>query len=143
MTISVKQGSWSELGSDAMQVRWPVFVVEQKVPSEIEQDEYDASSVHIVMYSEAGAPVATGRLLADGHIGRIAVLASHRKLGLGKQLLQKLMVLAKKQGHTEVALSAQLSALAFYEKAGFVVIAEPHIEAGIEHVQMRHRFDAI
>lgn len=140
MSISIKLGSWDELGVDAMQVRWPVFVIEQHVPSEIEQDEHDISSVHGVMYNQSGQAIATGRLLSDGHIGRIAVLQNYRGLGLGKQLLAQLMVRAKEQGHTEVVLSAQLSALAFYEKAGFVVTAEPHVEAGIEHVQMRHRF---
>ncbi|HLS41903.1 MAG TPA: GNAT family N-acetyltransferase [Paenalcaligenes sp.] len=136
--IKQKTGSWNELASDAMAVRLTVFVHEQKVPEEIEQDDQDPLCTHLVVYNEHDQPIATGRLLPNGHIGRLAVMRDYRQQGLGAHVLQHLLEVARQQGHIEVELSARLSAKAFYEKAGFVAIAAPHMEAGAEHVRMRH-----
>ena len=68
-------GSWDELGGPARQVRESVFVEEQNVPREIELDEHDAVSRHVIARDADGGAIGTGRLLADGHIGRMAVLA--------------------------------------------------------------------
>jgi hypothetical protein len=48
------------------------------VPIEIEWDDQDATSLHALAYSDAGDAIATGRLLPDGHIGRMAVLKESR-----------------------------------------------------------------
>ena len=47
----------------------------QDMPEDIERDEFDAVSRHAIARDAAGAVVATGRLLPDGHIGRMAVAA--------------------------------------------------------------------
>ncbi|MCQ9616084.1 GNAT family N-acetyltransferase [Paenalcaligenes niemegkensis] len=137
VVTTLKTGSWNELGTDAMQVRNPVFVIEQNVPVEQEIDNDDAVSLHAVIYNEHGEPVATGRLLPDGHIGRMAVLENYRRLGLGARLLLGLTDEARRRGLMEVIVSAQVYACAFYEKAGFTVVGEPYIEVGIKHVRMR------
>ena len=56
-------------------LRTRVFVEEQGVPPEIEQDDVDATAVHAVSRDGTGRVVATGRLLErDGVavIGRMA-----------------------------------------------------------------------
>ena len=53
-----------------MQVRMQVFVKEQGVPPELEQDEKDPLCLHALLLIDSH-PVATGRLEPDGHIGRI------------------------------------------------------------------------
>ena len=53
-----------------MLVRTAVFIEEQGVPAEIERDAHDADSIHALGLLD-GQPVATGRLLSDGHIGRV------------------------------------------------------------------------
>ena len=69
----------------ARQVREAVFVTEQQVPREIEMDEHDASSRHVLARDADGGAIGTGRLLVDGHIGRMAVLAGWRRHGRGTE----------------------------------------------------------
>ena len=73
---------WDQARAHASPIRFAVFVEEQGVPREIELDEHDALSVHVVAFEDQ-APVATGRLLPDGHIGRMAVLKDWRGRGIG------------------------------------------------------------
>ncbi len=136
-TVSLRSGDWSALSADASAVRIEVFVREQGIPAEEEWDERDAVSVHCVAYSAAGTPVGTGRLLPDGHIGRMAVLPAWRSAGVGAQILQRLVELGAAHGHRVLELSAQRSAEAFYRRHGFVAFGEPYDEVGIAHICMR------
>ncbi len=113
-----------------------MFVEEQRVPPEIEMDENDAASVHALAY-ENGKAVGTGRLLPDGHIGRMAVLREHRAQGVGGGILVRLIAEARRQGMREVVLSAQTHALEFYRKHGFASSGGVYLEAGIPHQEMR------
>jgi predicted GNAT family N-acyltransferase len=104
---------------------------------ELEWDELDAQSRHVLAESGQGEPVGTGRLLPDGHIGRMAVLSDWRGCGVGSGLLQALLCLARAQGHAEVLLNAQTHAEPFYARHGFVSSGEPFTDAGIPHRTMR------
>jgi predicted GNAT family N-acyltransferase len=119
----------------AMPVRTAVFVAEQGVPLELERDEYDAVSRH-ALASYGNYVVGTGRLLPDGHIGRMAVLASHRGQGVGSALLRGLMTEANVLGMRRLALHAQVTAVDFYRRHGFVADGGQFVEAGIVHVIM-------
>ena len=130
-------GAWSDLKHDATAVRFEVFVQEQQVPAEIELDEFDPHCIHAVVYAPLGEPVATGRLLPNAHIGRMAVKASHRGQGLGGQILTVLMQEAKKRGDSTVFLSAQLQALGFYKTYGFQPFGDIYQDANIDHRMMR------
>jgi predicted GNAT family N-acyltransferase len=133
-------GSWEKQNTQARPLRLDVFVREQQVPLELEWDEFDAVSVHALAFDCAGIPVGTGRLLPDGHIGRMAVLQSHRGEGAGSAILCALMQYAKARGDREVVLNAQMQARAFYERHGFVGEGEEFLDAGIPHIRMRHQF---
>jgi predicted GNAT family N-acyltransferase len=133
-------GDWPALASDAGAVRREVFVLEQLVPEELEMDEMDAHGVHAVAYDSAGVAVATGRLLPDAHIGRMAVRQPARGSGIGGALLLRLMQIAQQRGDAEVVLSAQIRAEAFYRRHGFAREGAEYLDAGIVHVTMRHRF---
>jgi predicted GNAT family N-acyltransferase len=127
---------WDKARAHAAPIRFAVFVDEQGVPREIELDEMDEKSLHAVAF-EDGKPVATGRLLPDGHIGRMAVLKEWRSRGIGGQILAALMDRARMAGHREVVLSAQVHAAAFYRRHGFVEEGGEYLDAGIPHRQMR------
>ena len=127
---------WEQARAHASPIRFTVFVEEQAVPREIELDEYDAVSVHAVVFEDE-TPVATGRLLPDGHIGRMAVLKAWRGRGIGGLVLKKLIEAAIQRGHAEVVLSAQVHAVPFYRAHGFMPKGEPYLEAGITHQAMR------
>lgn len=130
-------GDWATCGTDATLIRHAVFVAEQGVAIEEELDEHDALCVHAVAYAADGAPVGTGRLLPDGHIGRMAVRRPARGKGLGALLLTRLMDEARRLGHGEVVLAAQVHAQPFYTRQGFVAEGPVFLDAGIDHVMMR------
>jgi predicted GNAT family N-acyltransferase len=119
-----------------MPLRLRVFVDEQRVPVEIEQDEYDAVSLHAIATDAAGAVIGTGRLLPDGHVGRMAVAAGYRGRGVGTRVLQALLAEAARRGHRRAVLHAQLSAVDFYARHGFERAGGVFTEAGIAHTVM-------
>lgn len=84
--------------------------------------------------------MGTGRLLPDGHIGRMAVLREWRGKGVGALLLRALVELARSRGHTSVRLNAQTQALGFYRRYGFEAVGAQFMEAGIPHLAMRLDF---
>jgi len=101
----IRCAHWSVLDTDAKTIRFEVFVEEQKVPAELEMDDMDAVCLHAVAYDAAGTPIGTGRLLPDGHIGRMAVRKTARGTGVGGALLQTLMAQARQRGDRQVVLS--------------------------------------
>ena len=129
---------WEKARAHAAPIRFTVFVEEQGVPFDIELDPQDLLSVHAIVYDQ-DKPVATGRLLPDGHIGRMAVLKDWRGRGIGALMLNSLMRRAKERGYTEVALSAQVQAVRFYRAHGFTPEGDEYLEAGIKHQAMKRR----
>jgi predicted GNAT family N-acyltransferase len=134
--VMVRIGSWEALASVVTPIRFRVFVDEQGVPAEMELDEFDAVSRHVVALAD-GEPVGAGRLLPDGHIGRMAVLAGWRGQGVGSALLEALVAEASRQGMTRLVLSAQTHALDFYARFGFAPEGAVYDEAGLPHQTMR------
>jgi len=128
--------TWEKARAQAAPIRLVVFVEEQGVPAELEMDEMDAKCIHALAFDDSRA-VGTGRLLPDGHIGRLAVLKEFRGKGAGGALLAKLLEAAKSRGDREVVLSAQVHAVPFYQAYGFELFGEVYEEAGIPHRDMR------
>ena len=128
---------WEKAQPVAGPLRFAIFVGEQNVPPGIELDDLDASCVHAVAYDVDGKAIGTGRLLPDGHIGRMAVVVEWRRRGIGAEILEALIDEARKRSHKEVILSAQLQAAEFYRGAGFVAEGKVFEEAGILHQKMR------
>ncbi len=124
-------------------VRETVFVFEQHVPSEMEIDDDDASSVHALARAQDRTPIGAGRLALDGRIGRMAVLRDWRKRGVGTMLLHTLMDQARALRFAEVSLHAQRDALPFYLHHGFTTDGPEFEEAGIPHVNMRRALNAM
>ncbi|GAA0786767.1 GNAT family N-acetyltransferase [Marinobacterium sediminicola] len=116
-------------------IRETVFVHEQKVPPELEFDGLDGAALHVLALVN-GQPVGTGRVLEDGHIGRIAILEAFRGLGIGAQVVVALVDAAQKAGCTRVYLGSQTHAVEFYRKLGFTPYGEEFMDAGIPHIHM-------
>lgn len=70
---------------------------------------------------EDGKLVGVGRALADGvdcsYICDVALLPSHQGIGLGKQIVAKLLEFSK--GHKKIILYAVPGKESFYKKLGF------------------------
>jgi predicted GNAT family N-acyltransferase len=126
---------WESARAQASAIRLAVFVEEQGVPPEIEMDAIDAQCLHAVAF-EKETPVGTGRLLPDGHIGRMAILKPWRGRGIGSAILERLIEAARRRGDREIVLSAQVHAVGFYRGRGFQPVGEVYEEAGIAHQKM-------
>jgi len=133
---------WDGARPVAGPIRHRVFVEEQKVPEALELDENDPRCVHALAFDERGRAVGTGRLLPDGHIGRMAVLKEARQSGVGSALLVALMQEARRRGHARAMLSAQTHAVPFYRRHGYEVVSgDTYLDCGIPHVDMACRLD--
>ena len=141
--VTVKTGTWDELGAQAGQLREEVFVDEQGFRAEDEWDDDDATALHAVSLNALGQPVATGRLLQSAQhvakIGRMAVSRPLRGAKLGRDILQVLMDIAAQRGDREVSLHAQCSAEGFYARLGFARRGEVFDELGVAHIEMFKR----
>ncbi len=136
-TFSVVLCDWDVARVQSRRVREQVFVREQGVPLELECDEHDPHCDHALAQAADGSVLGTGRLLPDGHIGRMAVLKEWRGQGVGALLLQALVEQARRRGHARARLNAQTHAAGFYRRFGFEVSGPEFIEAGIPHVAMQ------
>ncbi|WP_434137923.1 GNAT family N-acetyltransferase [Photobacterium leiognathi] len=116
-------------------VREQVFIQEQQIDPEIEFDNLDSAAVHVLVM-DGDQPLGTGRILADGHIGRIAIMKSARGQGLGEKVVQALVEYAQQQGYLRVDLGAQTHAVDFYRKLGFMPYGDEFMEANIPHQAM-------
>ncbi|MCK4834433.1 MAG: GNAT family N-acetyltransferase [Gammaproteobacteria bacterium] len=131
----IRIADWKTEKDSLKQIRQTVFIEEQKVPVELEWDEFDDSSTHFIATLE-GQHIACARLKPDGQIGRMAVLAEHRNQGAGSKLLQFILRTAGRQKTCNVYLHAQVSAVLFYEKHGFTTTGDIFYEANIPHREM-------
>ena len=116
-------------------IRYEVFVDEQNVPEELEIDGLDGKAKHVLTFVD-DVPIGTGRILSDGHIGRVAVLKNYRGLGIGKSIMKELIKCAQDLSLEKVWLSSQWHAHSFYLDLGFVCVGEIYKEAGIDHIKM-------
>ncbi|MDQ2915963.1 MAG: GNAT family N-acetyltransferase [Pseudomonadota bacterium] len=132
-SFAIRIGEWSKAAAQLRKVRHDVFVVEQHVPEALEWDDADAHSIHALAVDKDEAPIGCARLLADGHIGRVAVLAPWRRRGVGTALLRGLVEEARQRGNAGVIVNAQVAALPFYARHGFVATGDVFEEAGIRH----------
>ena len=118
------------------QIREEVFIIEQNVPPEIEYDEYEELSTHIIATIN-GKPAGTARWRKTEHgqkLERFAVLESARRMGIGAALVQFIL---DQIGADEVAyLNSQVVAIKFYASLGFKETGRIFYEADIPHRKM-------
>lgn len=145
MSTENERWRWLDGGDDlqdAYAVRLQVFCGEQGYHPADELDNRDAESWHLVVERE-GAPVATGRIYwkAPGvmGLGRIAVAQAHRGSGLGAKVVAAMCAKAAAMGAVRAELDAQCRVIPFYEKQGFAVCGEEHMDGHVPHRMMEKR----
>ncbi|PKL45426.1 MAG: GNAT family N-acetyltransferase [Candidatus Riflebacteria bacterium HGW-Riflebacteria-1] len=126
----------------ALSIRQRVFVIEQKVPAELERDEFDTQAMHVLLLADA-VPVGTGRWFADpekphvARLGRVAVLKEYRGLRFGQVIIARLLEeIKKRQQFSQVLIHAQSAVVDLYARFGFKRVGEQFFEAGIAHYEM-------
>lgn len=133
-------------------LRMQVFVEEQSVPPEEELDEHDKTATHFLARLKSRCPddpdsvIAVARLIDKGggvgKIGRVAVRKEHRGRGVGAGLMRFVEEIALKKGLVVIGLEAQLHAIPFYERIGYVAEGPVFLDAGIEHRAMHKTLQA-
>lgn len=126
---------------EILKLRVNVFVVEQNCPYE-EIDSKDLGSYHLFCM-DRGEIIAYLRILKKGvsfdeiSIGRVVINRNFRKLGLGREMLNKaLLFINKELNENTIKISAQYYLIKFYESLGFNSISEVYLEDGIPHINM-------
>ncbi|WP_426595368.1 GNAT family N-acetyltransferase [Cellulomonas sp. McL0617] len=143
MSVRVVPVDTTELREAMRTIRMTVFVAEQGVDPDHEMDDLDddPTTLHVVALDDDGTALGTARLLPphDGpaHIGRVAVSARARGLGVGALLMTSLEAAALDRyavdGEVTVELSAQEQALGFYARIGYVARPGRHLDENIWH----------
>ncbi|MGM9926296.1 MAG: GNAT family N-acetyltransferase [Bacillus sp. (in: firmicutes)] len=129
---------------DALSIRHAVFMEEQQVDVESETDQYDETAAHFVLY-DGSTPIGAGRFRTvdgTGKVERICILASSRRHGSGRLIMEAIEEYAKSRHIAKITLNAQSHAIGFYDKLGYHVISEEFIDAGIPHRTMVKQLDA-
>jgi len=132
---------FNKLPDSAKMIRDEVFVKEQGFIDEY--DEKDDIASHIVLF-DGNEPIATLRLYETDEpgvfmFGRIAVVKSQRKGGVGRKIMSAAEEYVHSKGGKKVILHAQLQAKGFYEKAGYKVFGELEYEQDCPHVWMEKK----
>lgn len=135
--VEIADWSRDDQRTALLDLRGTVFIQEQGVPEPRERDGLDVDCWHVLARDGAGVPIGCGRLTPQHKIGRMAVLPEWRGRGVGVALLRELVARARAQGWPEVALDAQVSAIGFYEREGFIAYGDEFEDAGLAHRAMR------
>lgn len=119
-----------------LRLRVDVFVVEQECPyPELDGRDTEPRTTHWWVL-EAGAPVATLRVLQDEDarvIGRVATARAHRGQGMAADLMRAVL---QQDGNQPLRLSAQAHLERWYGGFGFTAIGPEYLDDGIPHVPM-------
>jgi len=137
MEFTIHTVTWHDAEPLLRAVRETVFIREQGVPVELEWDGLDEDSHHVLALSNSGQAIGCGRILPNAHIGRIAVVPDWRCKKVGTAILEGLLAYASSRGYPEVDLDAQVHALPFYLRFGFVPEGEEFMDANIPHRKIR------
>jgi len=135
--FSIRQVNWQQAQAELREIRLQVFVEEQCVPIELEWDGCDEHAIHLLAMDAEGKVVGCARILANGIIGRMAMLKECRQQGAGHALLEYAICCCRERDWNSITLSAQTHAIPFYERSGFVICSDEYIDAGIPHRDMQ------
>ena len=133
------------LYKDAIAIRTKLFF--DKMPNSLAliNDSFEAKGKHLVCLI-GNEVIGTGRINFDNEtsiISQMAVKSAYQKQGVGGKILNELVRYSKEKNLSKIKLSARETALAFYEKFGFVAIGDkyPSKKTGVTHQQMALKID--
>lgn len=128
---------------DILALRQTVFIVEQNCIYLDADGHYDYCSLHCCGFDEKGRLIAYTRIIPpnikyeEPAIGRVVVVASARKKGIGNELM-KLSIEKCNKLYPEhsIRISAQCYLEQFYSNLGFSSVGQPYQEDDIPHIEM-------
>jgi ElaA protein len=124
-----------------LRLRSEVFIVEQTCAYQ-DLDNKDQQSWHLMGWQDSLLCAYT-RLIPPGisypeaSIGRVVTSGAVRRLGIGKELMEKSIEEARKlYGNTPIRIGAQVYLEKFYTTLGFIKSSDVYMEDGIPHIEM-------
>ncbi len=141
--MKIVKADTHELKEKAFAIRKEVFVIEQKVDTRDEFDEFEEISKHFVALNDQDEPIGAARWRQTEKgvkLERFAVKANMRSNKVGSALVQTVLEDIQKQlgAGVHLYLHAQLPAVGLYEKFGFEKKGDQFSECDILHYYM-HR----
>ena len=116
---------------------------QQPPGSERASDDDTATTVHALLLSPEGYAAGVGRLHPSGPgQGQIRFMAVHpawQGRGVGRQVLHYLEQAARQQHLPEIVLHARATAVPFYERLGYEIVAPSHTLFGSLPHFLMHR----
>jgi len=137
--FEIRNAQWPQDADSVRAVRQQVFVIEQGIDPAMEWTGDDDKFLSVVAFDADQNPIGTGRVSISADtatIGRMAVLKQWRGHGVGASILSRLVEIGKAEGANKFELSAQVTAIAFYQKHGFIASGAVYWDANIEHRNM-------
>jgi len=139
MMVKIKRYSFHNqpLFKIGLNIRTTVFVKEQNVDPNIEHDTFEESANHYLIYFDK-KPIGAARWRETNEgikLERFAVLKEYRNKEIGAELLSQVLKDVLPLGKP-IYLHAQINALRFYERYGFVLVGGSFKEAEIVHYKM-------
>jgi len=126
---------------DILMLRQDVFIVEQDaIYNDI--DGLDTEALHLCLF-DADSFIGYARILppgskfAEASVGRVVLNHAWRGKGLGRGLMQRSIIEAKKSfSNAPIRIEALHDLLPFYQSLGFVADSEVYDWAGLPYVKM-------
>lgn len=143
MSLAIALATTPEEIKSCLELRWAVFVDEQGVAPDEEQDGEDDICHHVIAQSGDKATGAARFQRIDDYIKiqRVCVDGSFRGQGIGADVIKFIVEQARTYDTVQsVRLGAQTHALDFYRKLGFREFGPEYLDAGIPHQDMELRF---
>jgi len=100
-------------------------------------DDFEGTHFGLYLNHELTAVVSLFVKSETAQFRKMAVLPAQQGNGLGKLLLQHLIVYGKQQTIKLLWCNARVSAIDFYAKIGFVTEGEPYQQNQLEYIKMQ------
>lgn len=127
---------------EILALRAEVFVAEQNCPYK-DPDGVDIHAFHLCGFEDRQI-IAYARIIPPGivyqesGIGRVLSKLSHRRTGVGKELMaEAIKTCFSKFPHSDIRIGAQLYLQKFYERLGFQKMSDVYLEDNIPHITMQ------
>ncbi|MBK66094.1 MAG: GNAT family N-acetyltransferase [Chloroflexi bacterium] len=142
MNLTIREINKPDDYLKAFGLRIEVFIFEQKCPIEEEFDNYDNPASESIQFivEEDGKCIGTARIVNYKDkikIERVCISKDKRKLNVGSKLMNHIHNYLIKNGIKIIEISAQITAINFYKKLGYIEEGVEYIEARIRHIKMK------
>ena len=147
MTLIIREINKSDDLIKIFKLRIEVFTFEQNCPIEEEFDFYDnlnSGSTQFIVEKNSEC-IGTARItyytMDKIKIERVCIKKDKRGLNVGSELMKRMHNKLINKKVRIVEISAQISAINFYKKLGYIEEGDKYIEAGIEHIKMKKKLN--